>query len=397
MNKIKSLSVKRLSFNRKVKCALNIDQKVKSFAAINDDSSFLNDDDKEASTLKHKNTILKIRSCVTIDDPEIVAKFQDLFDRDSSEVLLKRYKCIYINQSNVSVGKMYISSSYLCFVESKFRKLELVIRLEDVENYTTDDSSVNIVAYGQLHIFKEFSSESWLGFLSNYLRLIKKTNNPVKLEVGTDCSSISTSISSLCHRGNPSDRTGTLNLTEVDQYSLSSKNSGGQKMLSLPQSSPSQPQQAPQFSSLPLVDLKTPLDNAIAMVSDVAYKASCIPLLILTRVLSFGMGIATSSLQITAPSNFLPPRAFTKNVAYIMLAFLAISMSYIYCHLEHLPIDDPAWTAYGSSHKSAGSGFDCRGEFEKLASSLHSLSETLQRLEARLMEDEVMMNLRAVP
>uniref|UniRef100_A0A158QFR8 ANK_REP_REGION domain-containing protein n=1 Tax=Hymenolepis diminuta TaxID=6216 RepID=A0A158QFR8_HYMDI len=361
----------------------------------NYDSSFLNDDDKEVSTLKHKNTILKIRSCVTIDDPDIVAKFQDLFDRDSSEVLLKRYKCVYINQSNVSLGKMYISSSYLCFVESKFRKLELVIRLEDVENYTTDDSGVNIVAYGQLHTFKEFSSESWLGFLSNYLRLIKKTNSPVKLEVGTDCSSISTSISSLCHRGSPSDCTGTPKLTEADQCSLSSKNSGGQKMLSLPQSS--QSQQAPQFSSLPLLDLKTPLDNTIAMVSDVAYKASCIPLLILTRVLSFGMGIATSSLQITAPSNFLPPRAFTKNIAYIMLAFLAISMSYIYCHLEHLPIDDPTWVAYGSSHKNAGSGFDCRGEFEKLASSLHSLSETLQRLEARLVEDEVMMNLRTVP
>nr|CDS30963.1 GRAM [Hymenolepis microstoma] len=373
-----------------------MDQKVKSLAAISGDSSLLNDDDKETCALRHKNTILKIRSCVTIDDPEVVAKFQNLFDKDSSEVLLKRYKCVYINQSNVIFGKMYISSNYLCFVESKLRRLELVIRLEDVEDYTTDDSGVSIFAHGQIHTFREFSSESWLGFLSNYLRLIKKTNNPVKLEVGTDCSSISTSISSLCH-SNASIGTGILRSTELNQSSLSTKDSKGQKNSSLPQSSSSQLLQTPQLSALPVSNLKTPLDSTITMVSDVAYKASCIPLLILTRVLSFGMGIATSSFQITAPFNFLPPRAFTKNIAYVVLAFLAISMAYIYCHLENLPINDPTWTMFGSSHKNAGSGFDCRGEFEKLVSSLHSLSETLQKLESRLMEDEMMTNLRAGP
>ncbi|VDN98915.1 unnamed protein product [Rodentolepis nana] len=360
------------------------------------DSSLLNDDDKETSTLRHKNTILKIRSCVTIDDPELVAKFQNLFDKDSSEVLLKRYKCVYINQSNVIFGKMYISSNYLCFVESKLRKLELVIRLEDVEDYTTDDNGVNIFAHGQIHTFREFSSESWLGFLSNYLRLIKKTNNPVKLEVGADYSSISTSISSLCH-SNASIGTSILKSTELSQCPLSTKNPKGQNNSPLPQSSSSQLPQTPQLSAHRVSNLKTPLDSTITMVSDVAYKASCIPLLILTRVLSFGMGIATSSLQITAPFNFLPPRAFTKNIAYFVLAFLAISMAYIYCHLENLPINDPTWTVFGSSRSNVGSGFDCRGEFEKLVSSLHSLSETLQKLESRLMEDEMMTNLGTGP
>lgn len=72
------------------------------------------------------------------------------------------------------------------------------------------------------------------------------------------------------------------------------------------------------------------------------------------------------------------------------LAFLAISLAYIYSHLEeHLPLDNPTWCTKP--------GFYYAGEFEKLASSLRSLSETLRGLEAKLKEYEVLMNLKAVP
>ncbi|KAM7532487.1 hypothetical protein Aperf_G00000132614 [Anoplocephala perfoliata] len=143
---------------------------------------------------------------------------------------------------------------------------------------------------------------------------------------------------------------------------------------------------ASQSSQLHLPNFRIPFDDTITMVSDVAYKASCIPLLILIRMLSFGVSIITNSLQVKAPFGFRPPRSFTKFIAYFMLAFLAISLAYIYCHL---PQNNPTW--------SSRPGFYCRGEVEKMTSSLRSLSETLRRLETRLKEYEVVVNLRTVP
>lgn len=66
-------------------------------------------------------------------------------------------------------------------------------------------------------------------------------------------------------------------------------------------------------------------------------------------------------------------------------------MVYLYYRLDHIPLNDPArlmnTNDYDSSNGPRGGGGeegDCRNEFQKLVASLQSLSQTLQRLEAKL-------------
>lgn len=74
--------------------------------------------------LKSKHSILKFRSSVTLSDPDLPSKFKELFEKDSNEILIKRYKCVYISHFLSSYGKLYVTSNFLCFVESKLKNLQ---------------------------------------------------------------------------------------------------------------------------------------------------------------------------------------------------------------------------------------------------------------------------------
>eukprot|EP00108_Taenia_solium_P008190 TsM_000573600 transcript=TsM_000573600 gene=TsM_000573600 len=349
----------------------------KPFTSPNDEASPPSNsyEEREFSMLKSKHSILKFRSSVTLSDPDLPSKFKELFEKDSNEILIKRYKCVYISHFISSYGKLYVTSNFLCFVESKLKNLQVVIRLEDIESYETHSSGVNIYAYNQKHTFTDFGGESGVAFLSNYLRLTKKSNSVGNSGVSSRSLSRQSTV--------PADgRTSTSPLTVSPPIKPSRSKSG----LSARQSmSPAAP-----LAFKPITG-DSSNNGGLSTISDVAYKASCIPLLLLTRILSFAVSMATSSLQAT-PFGFQPPRAFTKFFAYIILAFLAISVVYLYYRLDHIPLNDAAGlmntNSYDSSNGPGGGGGgdegDCRNEFQKLVASLQSLSQTLQRLEAKL-------------
>nr|CDS22331.1 gram domain containing protein [Echinococcus granulosus] len=283
-------------------------------------------------------------------------------------------------------GKLYVTSNFLCFVESKLKNLQVVIRLEDVESYETHSSGVNIYAYNQKHSFTDFVGESGVAFLSNYLRLTKKPNPVGDSGVSSKPSFRQSPVLVNEKASNP--------LLPIEPPTKPSRSKNG---LSARQSvSPADPLA---FKS---ITGDGGSSGGLSTISDVAYKASCIPLLLLTRILSFAVAMATSSLQAT-PFGFQPPRAFTKFIAYIVpskvvfggipisvvflspyprrLAFLTISVVYLCYRLQHIPLDDSVGiinrNTYVNSNE-AGEG-DCRNEFLKIVASLQSLSQALQR------------------
>ncbi|KAH9279794.1 hypothetical protein ECG_07787 [Echinococcus granulosus] len=371
MDMLKHLHPKRLSFSgKKIKDINDPLLNEKSFTSNDEVSLHTNSyGDRESSVLKSKHSILKSRSLVTLSDPDLPSKFKELFEKDSKEVLLKRYKCVYVSHLISSYGKLYVTSNFLCFVESKLKNLQVVIRLEDVESYETHSSGVNIYAYNQKHSFTDFVGESGVAFLSNYLRLTKKPNPVGDSGVSSKPSFRQSPVLVNEKASNP--------LLPIEPPTKPSRSKNG---LSARQSvSPADPLA---FKS---ITGDGGSSGGLSTISDVAYKASCIPLLLLTRILSFAVAMATSSLQAT-PFGFQPPRAFTKFIAYIVLAFLTISVVYLCYRLQHIPLDDSVGiinrNTYVNSNE-AGEG-DCRNEFLKIVASLQSLSQALQRLEAKL-------------
>ncbi|EUB56466.1 hypothetical protein EGR_08688 [Echinococcus granulosus] len=223
--------------------------------------------------------------------------------------------------------------------------VQVVIRLEDVESYETHSSGVNIYAYNQKHSFTDFVGESGVAFLSNYLRLTKKPNPVGDSGVSSKPSFRQSPVLVNEKASNP--------LLPIEPPTKPSRSKNG---LSARQSvSPADPLA---FKS---ITGDGGSSGGLSTISDVAYKASCIPLLLLTRILSFAVAMATSSLQAT-PFGFQPPRAFTKFIAYIVpskvvfggipisvvflspyprrLAFLTISVVYLCYRLQHIPLDD---------------------------------------------------------
>ncbi|VDM18531.1 unnamed protein product [Hydatigera taeniaeformis] len=370
MDILKSLHPKRLSFSgKRSKDVDDLPLNEKPFTSLNDEVSSPSNayEEKEPNMLKSKHSILKFRSSVTLSDPDLPSKFKELFEKDSSEILIKRYKCVHISHFISSYGKLYVTSNFLCFVESKLKNLQVVIRLEDIEKYETHSSGVNIYAYNQKHTFTDFSGESGVAFISNYLRLIKKSNSVGNAGVSLKPLSRQSPASAdgkVCDSPLP---------IEPPTKPARSKNS-----LSARQSASSSPPLA--FKSITSDGGGT---SGLSTISDVAYKASCIPLLLLTRIISFAVSMATSSLQ-AAPFGFQPPRAFTS------LAFLAVSVVYLYYRLDRIPLNNSVGliNAHDYSNINGPRGGedegDCRNEFQKLVASLQSLSQTLQRLEAKL-------------
>ncbi|VDD80280.1 unnamed protein product [Mesocestoides corti] len=120
--------------------------------------------------------------------------------------------------------------------------------------------------------------------------------------------------------------------------------------------------------------------TGVSTISDVAFRASCIPLLLLTRFLTCGLHLATNSLH--AMPIGCPPRAFTKFVSYVILTFLIVSLLHLYYRLEALPVSLAARPAIDADK------FSCTRKLQDSLNSLHalsqSLSHTLRRIELKL-------------